>query len=248
MAKNGAAGNGRTIAAFGFPPGRVLAGKYEVISRLGVGWEGEVYLVTERATGIEKAAKFFYPQRNVANRTLRFYAKKLHKLRHCGIVIHYHAQEQIRWRGAPIDFLVSEFVEGERLTEFIRRQPRKRLGAFQAIHLLHALASGIDVIHRMGEYHGDLHSDNVIVQRVGLGFELKLVDLFHWKAPKRENIQYDVFDMIRLFYDALGGKAHYARQPAAVKAICCGLKEEVPDGRRAQDLPGEHGVVVTVRR
>jgi hypothetical protein len=30
-----------------------------------------------------------------------------------------------------------------------------------------------------------------------------------------------------MFYDALGGQKHYARQPAEVKAICCGLKRSL---------------------
>ncbi|MFV2067521.1 MAG: hypothetical protein ACC645_11120, partial [Pirellulales bacterium] len=54
----------RRINAFDFRPGRVLAGKYEVVSRLGAGWEGEVYMLREMPTGIERAAKFFFPHRN----------------------------------------------------------------------------------------------------------------------------------------------------------------------------------------
>ena len=33
------------ITSFDFPAGRILAKKYEVLSRLGSGWEGEVYPV-----------------------------------------------------------------------------------------------------------------------------------------------------------------------------------------------------------
>ncbi|MBM2830174.1 MAG: serine/threonine protein kinase domain protein, partial [Gammaproteobacteria bacterium] len=29
---------------------------------------------------------------------------------------------------------------------------------------------------------------------------------------------------IQIFYDALGGKRHYAKQPQEIKDICCGLK------------------------
>ncbi|MFP5505438.1 MAG: protein kinase, partial [Gammaproteobacteria bacterium] len=177
-----------------------------------------------RATGIDRAAKFFFPHRNPRDRTATFYACKLHKLRHCPIVIQYHTQETILYRGVPISFLVSDFVEGDLLSEFLSKQPGKRLSAFQGLHLLHALASGIECIHQMREYHGDLHAENIIVQRYGIGFDLKLLDLFHWGAPKKENIHDDVVDLIRIFYDAIGGKKHYARQPRQIKAICCGLK------------------------
>lgn len=217
----------RIANGFGFEPGKLLTDKYEIIGLLGRGWEGEVYLVKETATGIERAAKFFFPQRNPRDRTLRFYARKLHKLRHCPIVIQYHTQDSIDFQGVRITFLVSDFVEGLLLEDFLKHQRGGRLTAFQGLHLLHSLASGMESIHSMGEYHGDLHPGNVIVQRYGLGFDLKVLDLLNWGDRRPVNIRNDVLDMIRLFYDAIGGARHYARQPQEVKAICCGLKHSL---------------------
>jgi len=218
---------GRRITKFGFPSGMILAGKYEIVAQIGNGWEGEVYLLRECSTGIERAAKFWYPQRNPRNRTARFYARKLHKLRHCPILIQYHTQETIRFQGVPIRFLVSEYVEGELLSDFLARQPGKRMPVFQALHLLYALAAGIEKIHNLGEYHGDLHDENVIVRRYGLAFDLKLVDMFRWGQARPQNIHDDVCDLVRIFYDAIGGQKRYARQPPEAKAICCGLKRSL---------------------
>ena len=215
------------IEAFDFVPGRIIAGQYEIITRLGAGWEGEVYLVRERTTGIEKTAKFFFPQRNQKDRASRFYACKLHKLHHCPIVIQYYAQDTITCRGMDVTFLVSEFVEGELLSSFLQPCRGKRLSPFQAVHLLHGLVSGIECIHQMGEYHGDLHTENIIVCRYGLKFELKLLDMFHWGAPTKKHIHEDVIDLVRIFYDALGGQKYYASQPREVKEICCGLKRSL---------------------
>jgi serine/threonine protein kinase len=215
------------IADFNLDPGRILAAKYEVVSKLGEGWEGEVYLVREVATGIARAAKFFFPHRNPNDRTARFYARKLHKLRHCPILIQYVGRETFVHRRTKITFLVSEFVEGALLSELLARQPGKRLSPYEAVHLLHALAQGIELIHRLREYHGDLHSGNVIVQRFGLGIDLKLLDLYHWSTPRPENIRDDVVDMIKIFHEAVGGKKRYANQPEEVKAICCGLKRSL---------------------
>lgn len=215
------------IDAFNFVPGRVIAGQYEIIMRLGAGWEGEVYLIRERTTGIEKTAKFFFPQRNQKECASRFYARKLHKLHQCPIVIQYYAQDTVICRGAPVTFLVSEFVEGELLSLFLRSCRGKRLPPFQAVHLLHAMASGIECIHQLGEYHGDLHTENIIVSRYGMNFELKLLDMFHWGAPTKKHIHEDVIDMVRIFYDAVGGQKHYANQPREVKEICCGLKHSL---------------------
>ncbi len=219
--------NVKMIDTFDLYPGRILARKYEVISLLGTGWEGEVYKVREIATGIERAAKFFFPQRNPRDRTVNFYAKKLHKLRHCPILIQYHTQEKIVFHRQPLTFLVSDYVEGELLSDFLTRQPGKRLSAFQALHLIHDLASGIAMIHNLREYHGDLHTENIIVRRYGLGFDVKLIDMIHWGAPRAENIHDDVCDLIRIFYDVIGGQNHYAKQPPEIKTICCGLKRSL---------------------
>ena len=215
------------IDSFKFAPGRILAKKFEVISKLGEGWEGEVYLVRETMTNIERAAKFFFPQRNPGNKAFKFYAQKLHKLRHCPILIQYISQDTIIYRGASITFLVSDYIEGELLSAFIDRQPGKRLQAFQALHLLHALAKGMEGIHHAREYHGDLHTDNIIVSRFGLSYELKLIDMYYWQSARHENIRHDVVSLVRILYDALGGQKYYAKQPEEVKAIICGLKSSL---------------------
>ena len=124
--------NNPAVDKFEFSTGRKLANKYVVIRKLGQGWEGEVYLVKELLTGIERAAKFFYPERNINNNALKFYAIKLHKLRHCPILIQYHTQDTIVYRGITISFLVSDFIEGELLSSFLFRQKGKKLTPFQA--------------------------------------------------------------------------------------------------------------------
>jgi serine/threonine protein kinase len=217
----------KTIESFDLVPGRILARKYELLSKLGAGWEGEVYRIREKNTGIERAAKLFFPQRNIRNRAAKAYARKLHNLRSCPIVIHYHTEETVVIRRTPITVLVSEYVEGELLSEFLKRQPGGRLHPFQALHLLYALATGIADIHRKREYHGDLHADNVIVERYGLNFDLKILDLIQWEAPKREGLQDDICDMIRIFYDALGGPRFYSRQSRQIKDIVRGNRRSL---------------------
>ncbi|MBN1884402.1 MAG: protein kinase [Candidatus Krumholzibacteriota bacterium] len=212
---------------FDLRPGEILAGKFEVVRFLGRGWEGEVYRVRERGTGIERAAKLFYPQRDRRGRAAAFHARKLHKLRHCPLLIQYHARETIDWRNEEVTMLVSDLVEGMLLSGFLATRPGRRLGVFEGLHLLHTLAAGVEIIHDAREYHGDLHDDNVMVRRVGLGFHVKLVDMYDWGVPSAENIREDVVDLVRIFYDCLGGAPRYARQPRIVKEICRGLKRSL---------------------
>lgn len=214
----------QSVKRFDFRPGDRLAGKYEVIERLGRGWEGEVYKVRERATGIERAAKFFYPERNMGNKAVAYHARKLNRLRHCRILIPYLTHDHVSHEGRDVPFLVSEFVEGEVLEEFVRKRPGKRLPLFEALHLLHALAAGLEEVHQLKDYHGDLHEENIIVARRGIHFEVKLIDFYRWKTPTTENIREDVRDIICIFHEVLGGRKHYARQPKVVKRICLGLK------------------------
>lgn len=217
----------RNQGGFALQPGDVLADKYEVLSHLGSGWEGQVYRVRERPTGIERAAKLFYPRRNPRRRTSNFYARKLHKLREARVLIQYHTQETIELDGETVTFLVSEYVAGDILSRFLTRQPRQKLETFEALHLLRTLAAGVAVIHARREYHGDLHTDNVIVRRQGLLFDLKLVDMFQWGRCRRVNIEDDVIDLVHLFYETVGGARHYRGQPPEVKDICRGLRRSL---------------------
>ncbi len=208
-------------------PGRVIAKKYEVVSLIGSGWEGEVYKVREINTRIERAAKLFYPDKNINGKVSKKYAQKLHKLRDCSILIQYHAEETIVLKKKQISLLISEYIEGEILSLFLKKFHRSVLQPFQALHLLHALACGIEEIHNKNEYHGDLHLDNIIIKRFGLGFDLKLVDMYQWGDSKIENKKEDIVDLIKIFYKTLGGEKRYAMQHDVIKNIICGQKRSL---------------------
>ena len=214
-------------APFDLEPGRGVAGKYQVVRRLGAGYEGEVYAVAERATGITRAAKFYYPHRDPRGTAAVRYARKLDALRSCPILLQYHHQEVVSVRRQRVVVVVSELVEGERLAEFLRRQPGGRLGAFEALHVLHALAAGIAPIHARGEYHGDLHDENVMIRRRGIGFDVRLLDLFDLGRPARAKIRKDVLNLVQILHNLVGGRTHYAAQPPAVKGVVRGLKDSL---------------------
>ena len=142
-------------------------------------------------------------------------------------LIPYHTLELIEFSGHEISFLVSEFVEGEILEAYLDRQAGQRLDLFQALHLLHQLTIAIEDIHKHKEYHGDLHAGNVIVRRMGLSFNVKLLDFFHWGKPKPANFKEDIVEVIKIFYDTLAGSRYYRTSPRIVKEICCGLTPQL---------------------
>jgi serine/threonine protein kinase len=212
----------KRIESFDFKPGTKINEKFHVIQKIGQGYEGEVYLVREKETKIERAAKVFFPHRNKNNSALKFQATKSHKLKNCPIVTQYFTQEEINFSDTKVFMLISEFVEGLLLKDFLEKLPEKRLSPYEALHFLYSLCKGVKEIHDRGEYHGDLHYKNIIVAKRGITFELKIIDMYHFGRASRENIQMDVFDMINLFYDIMGGQATYRTHPKFIKEICCG--------------------------
>src|SRR5437763_7991168 len=137
----------RNVRRFAFAPGRKIAGKYEIERPLGSGWEGEVYAIIERTTGIRRAAKFYYPYRDPTGQSAIAYARKLDALRHCPILLQYHHQEIVRVKRNKVMVVISELVEGVKLSEFLQQQPKHRLSTFEALHVLYVLAKGIAPIH-----------------------------------------------------------------------------------------------------
>jgi tRNA A-37 threonylcarbamoyl transferase component Bud32 len=215
------------VKRFDFPPGRTVAGKYVIERPLGSGWEGEVYVITEKLTGISRAAKFYYPHRDPTGKAAIAYARKLDALRHCPILMQYHHQEIAVVRKKKVTVVISELVEGEKLSEFMARQPRHRLPTFEALNVLHVLTRGIAPIHARGEYHGDIHDDNIMIRRMGVTFDVKLLDFFDLGKPTRGKIHKDVLNLIEVFQIIVGGRENYARQPKVVKDIIRGGKDSL---------------------
>ena len=215
------------VRRFDFPPGRSVAGKYLIQRQLGSGYEGEVYAIVERATGIRRAAKFYYPHRDPMGKAAIVYARKLDALRHCPILMQYHHQEVAYFRKKKVMVVISELVEGEKLSEFLLRQPRQRLSTFEALHVLYVLVKGIAPIHERGEYHGDIHDDNIMIRRQGVSFEVKLLDFFDLGKPTRSKIYKDVLNLIQVVHTIVGGRSLYSQQPKVVKDIIRGSKDSL---------------------
>ncbi len=215
------------IENFSFQKGTLLADKYEVVKMVGSGWEGEVYLVRELGVDVDRAAKLYFPHRDRNGDKSRFSARKQHNLRDCGILIHFHTYELLAWQGEEIKMLVSEYVEGMMLEDYVKKQRGKRMPYFEALHLLRTLAQGVAAIHEKNEYHGDIHAANVVISRKGAWFNAKIFDPYDYGKVTKELIAGDVVDLILLFHEVIGGQKWYRKHPPWVKKICCGLKHTV---------------------
>ncbi|TNE36715.1 MAG: serine/threonine protein kinase [Alphaproteobacteria bacterium] len=211
---------------FGFKPGYVLAGKYKVLARLGSGIEGEVYQIEEELTKLTRAVKLFYPTNEVKPRAVVRYAKMLEQMRDCPSVIRYHAIEKIRWRRQLVYMLVSEYTSGQLLSDLIQEARGKRLPVYEALRILYDVTQAVVEIHKRRLYHGDLHSGNILIQRRGVHFDIKIVDFYDRGPSTLSERQEDVVDLVRLLYEMLGERKHYQKLPPQIRAIILGPRRD----------------------
>ena len=216
-----------SVESFDFAPGRMISGKYVVEGCLGSGIEGEVYRVREARTGLQRALKVYFPQVKKIDSVIARNARILDKLRKCPIVIQYHHAETLVFRKTKIPFLVSEYVDGVILSKFMAAFPRKRIPPFEALHIIYEIAKGLQTIHALREYHGDLHSDNILISRRGLLFDVKVVDFFDRGKATQSEQKNDIIDLIALLHEIMGGRKHYRHHPQYIKDICRGLRRDL---------------------
>lgn len=83
------------------------------------------------------------------------------------------------------------------------------------------------MVHSLGEYHADVHSENILIKPRGVRFELKLIDFYDGGKPARFKQQQDIRDTIRVFHECLGGRDAYGKLPPEARYICAGLRDQL---------------------
>ncbi|HEV2665075.1 MAG TPA: protein kinase, partial [Blastocatellia bacterium] len=159
------------------PVGRRI-GHYQVISLLGRGGMGEVFLAED--TRLErKVALKILPAAFTENpdRVRRFEheAKAASSLNHPNILTIHEIGEA---DGAH--YIVSEFVEGETLREQMRREP---LSLNAALDVAQQVAGALAAAHAAGITHRDIKPENVMARPDGL---VKVLDFGLAKLTERK--------------------------------------------------------------
>jgi serine/threonine protein kinase/Tol biopolymer transport system component len=137
-------------------------GSYEVLSPIGAGGMGEVYLARDTRLGREVAIKVLPHSIStdpVARQRLQREARAVAALSHphiCPLFDVGCADER--------DYLVMEYLRGETLGARLRRG---RLGLREALAVALQMASGLAAAHRAGIVHRDLKPGNVILTETG---------------------------------------------------------------------------------
>jgi hypothetical protein len=142
---------------------------YEIISRLGAGSSGEVWLANEQRTGRIVALKILH-RRGVGSASaevLRRETQMLSELVHPNIVQLYGAVLTADGRQG----LATEWIDGWPLDEWLRMHPDCSLE--QQLDLFRGIVRGVAFLHDHGVIHRDLKPANMIVNQMG---EAKIVD------------------------------------------------------------------------
>jgi len=151
-------------------------GRYEIISPLGAGGMGEVYLAQDTTLDRKVALKVL-PEAVASdrNRMQRFVqeAKAASALNHPNILtIHEIGTEP----GAH--FMVTEFIEGENM----RHHLRKPMTLLEAIDIAVQVASALATAHAAGIIHRDIKPENMMLRQDGI---VKVLDFGLAKLTER---------------------------------------------------------------
>ncbi len=143
-------------------------GRYEIQRRLGRGGMGTVYVAHDPVLGRLVAVKVFATDLDLPDATQRFQreARSAASLNHSNIVtVHDFGDVESQ------PFIVMEYVQGETLTDIIRR--KTPIALTEKLRWIEELCAGAAYAHRNGVLHRDIKPTNLMINRVG---QLKILD------------------------------------------------------------------------
>ena len=222
-----------------FQPGSIVAGRYDIIELLGEGGMGTVYKAHDRGLDRVVALKLIRPELASNLETLQRFKQEIilaREITHRNVVRIYDFGEC----ADGTKFVSMEFVEGESLTDMLRR--RGKLPSRDAVAMIRQVCEGLAAAHARHVVHRDLKPGNIMRDREGriviMDFGLArhestdgltrsgmVIGTMDYMAPEQAQGQTvdarcDLFSAGLIFYELLTGVRPYG----AVNAVASLLK------------------------
>jgi serine/threonine-protein kinase len=156
----------------GLQPGEVIGGRYVLRGRIGEGGMGSVFLAHQPSLQRMVAIKVLHPELAsgpVHAQRLREEARIAGRVRSASCVGVIDRGELPD--GAP--YFVMEYVPGEVLGDVIAEQP---ISLARAVDMMEQVLRALGAVHAAGVVHGDVKSDNFLVETVAGRDRVTLID------------------------------------------------------------------------
>ncbi len=143
---------------------------YQLLSPLGRGGMGEVYLALDTRLGRKVAVKLlpaaFTTDVESAQRFARE-ARAASALNHPNIITVHEIGEAATMNGS-MRYIVTEYVEGETLRQRMESLPGRRIKPLEAIDIAMQIAAALSAAHEAGITHRDIKPENVMIRLDGI--------------------------------------------------------------------------------
>ncbi len=234
-------------------PGHTVS-HYRLLTLLGAGGMGEVYLAEDARLGRKVALKLLPKEfTEDTDRVQRFEleARAASALNHPNILTIYEIG-----RVGAVRFTVAELVEGETLRA---RMAKGRMPLAEAVDVAAQVASALDVAHAAGVIHRDIKPENVMVRRDRI---VKLLDFGLTKLTEKAEppglvlgtVRYmspeqtrdsshvdhrsDLWSLGVVLYEMVAGRAPFEGEDAPRQILSIRESEPPPLALHARGVPG----------
>jgi formylglycine-generating enzyme required for sulfatase activity/serine/threonine protein kinase len=156
-------GGRRTIRAVEILPGKLLAGRYEILEKLGSGGMGQVWKARDGELDIEVAIKVLPPDLAASESSIRALKREAAvslRLTHRNICRLYNFRAD-----GEIKFLVMEYIPGQTLERILEDRDSRRIPLNELLPLAEQIAEALDYAHCLNPpiLHRDVKPSNIMM-------------------------------------------------------------------------------------
>ena len=207
---------------------RLLAGRYELIEKIGEGGMAVVYKAKCRLLNRYVAIKILRPEYTKDEQFIENFKRESQAaagLSHPNIVSVYDVGKE-----GNIHFIVMELIEGKTLSELI--EEKGRLDYKEAIDITRQVASALSLAHKNQIIHRDIKPHNILITNTGvakladfgiakavsastiIGRSNRVMGSVHYFSPEQARGAYvdersDIYSLGIVMYEMLSGKVPF---------------------------------------